>query len=68
MVDETQFAVGPFPEMRGATLELSRDTAFVRQLGKAIVDILVKAFKGNECYGVVSLVGSSLEAYADTVA
>lgn len=72
MVDETKLTKHPIiqsnghehlPGSRRATLDLAADVMSMKQLGSAIVRIWVKTFRGNTCWGIVDLVGQSLEAY-----
>ena len=50
---------------RWATLELVNDVAGMKQMASGIVRIWMRTFKGNTCWGIVDLVGQSLEAYAE---
>ena len=46
-------------------LEKVKDFTHMVRLAQAIIRVWVRTFKGNACWGLVDLVGSSLEAYAD---
>ncbi|KAH8812108.1 hypothetical protein F5884DRAFT_898432 [Xylogone sp. PMI_703] len=45
-------------------LELTNDIVMMKQLSVAIVRVWARTFNGNCCWGIVDLVGASLEAYA----
>lgn len=57
----------PTSEGECATLELVKDAARMKQLACAIIRVWVRTFKGNACWGLVDLVGSSLEVYANLI-
>lgn len=77
MVDETQVArcavarsgglslVGTVQGGCATTGESGEHAARMKQLGSSIVRIWVRTFKGNAGWGIVDLVGQSLEAYAE---
>lgn len=65
IVEETGLATEQQPASRERdALEMVKDIAKMTQLACAIIRIWVRTFKGNACWGLVDLVGSSLEAYA----
>lgn len=64
MMDETDMAVGPpgAPDM-----DFISNPYKVRLLSIAIVRVWARTFKGNTSWAIVDLVGSSLDAYADSL-
>ncbi|KPI36027.1 uncharacterized protein AB675_1651 [Cyphellophora attinorum] len=52
--------------MEGHTVtELTKDAAKMTQVACTIIRIWARTFKGNSCWGIVDVVGSSLDIYAN---
>lgn len=73
MLDETEFAVPVDPSLSGpgpgsGQMEMATsDSAKLRQLASAVVRLWAETFKGTHIFELVTVMGSSLEAYADLV-
>jgi hypothetical protein len=63
IVEEAEPTEQPTSEGECTNLELVKDAVKMTQLACAIIRIWVRTFKGNACWGLVDLVGSSLEVY-----
>lgn len=62
LLDETDMAMKLPMESR---LELTRDPSAMKSLSCSIMRIWARSFSGNMCWGLVDVIGLSLNAYAD---
>lgn len=62
LLDETDMAI---KSPMGNRLELTTDPSAMRKLSCSIMRIWARSFSGNICWGLVDVIGLSLNAYAD---
>ena len=64
MVNETELAVSFEPEEGEAPIN---ECTRIKQLSAAVVRLWAETFKGTHIFGIVEVIGQSLEIYADTL-